>query len=705
MESFEILWELYWNQPQVLDEMISSLVIPVPKDRQYPQTRSNPAFQEPQIRGVIRLFYPFTPTLADGLAWNISLLRMLERDLPTLPNFNYQDTLVRVEEFIQQCTSGSHIVNELEICQQFSQARFRSPSWLETIQCLRSVFDGAQNDVNNQIVAFLNQQYANSSPPSDALSTSSISSRLQGNPSVNSIVLFAPSGAGKTHEILNHLSQNFGLYFQACSLPLSKESSGIHDPHRRSGSKDTFLLGQLIVAANTYIDRIGESGDVHLSDITEYWFSLLIGCRYFTLTRFFTLCKLSPHWSQIQTRLDGNQVQRLWLVLQTCDTQDLFTPLFQRACMLSLIDKSYVTEKISASRLQQTVSKLEVPHFSGPLCLCLDEAQADLTTSIYSQITGAPRSLLSIWTTTFMEFFLNRNYTSLRTDANRLKTAPYFPQSASYFPGQSDTAVFSGTSLKLKNVISTVKTLYSLSVLVHSFDWNTDEIFHLPQVRTDDDFRYIMGQSELAATLSRHYNNDKADIETEIVSHARSLFGRPRWPVMYLWKLNEAFRSSLVNSWGTTIEQTVKQTCRCIVDDLVSRLNDLKSRECSNPKYYELMENLCHITIYQEMMDSGYFFMDDEEHLLITEGFAYMMPFEGGFQQVISEALAEQAAKEYFLVNNVALVEKQLNRLIESQQNDRSALGKTAEWFLAWVSNRDACSGVVRNSTDRGSRI
>ena len=113
------------------------------------------------------------------------------------------------------------------------------------------------------------------------------------------------------------------------------------------------------------------------------------------------------------------------------------------------------------------------------------------------------------------------------------------------------------------------------------------------------------------------------------------------------------------------------------------------------------MDNLCRVAINQEILDSGYFFMDDEHHILISEGFAYMKPVDGKFQQVISETLAVQAAKEYFIFENPKkLVEKELDRMIEAGQNDQGALGRIAEWFLARVSDEGYAAAVTRIDWD-----
>ena len=247
----------------------------------------------------------------------------------------------------------------------------------------------------------------------------------------------------------------------------------------------------------------------------------------------------------------------------------------------------------------------------------------------------------------------------------------------------SDFSIFAGTSLKLKEAVSTIKHVRAYNLIGAPNGWVPYELYHLRQVATVADFRAIVEQSKIAAT--QQYSTKKVTIKAKIIECAKMLFGRPRWSDLFLCNLNQEFSSPRTDDWETTIEETAEETCENVRRDLTERLRVLKARD-NSMKYIELMDNLCRVAINQKILDSGYFFMDYEHHILISEGFAYMKLVDGKFQQVISEALAVQAAKEYFILENPKLVEQELDRMIEAGQNDQGPLGRTAEWFLAWVS-------------------
>lgn len=441
---------------------------------------------------------------------------------------------------------------------------------------------------------------------------------------------------------------------------------------------------QLIDYVNEHVKVHEEFGKSVVSETVQSWLRLLIECRFFVFFRFLKTAGLLLHENKVSRQIFEDRLQRLWLLLQTSDEQDIFDPLFQICSMFALYDPEDVYSKMSPSIVREIVVSLG---FSKLICYCLDEAQADLNFTVTEGSESL--SLLNIWANAFMRLFRARHW----TDPNLEQL-----QELRIMRPVSDISIFSGTSLKLKEAVSTVRDIRSYSLIIEPNSWEVDEVYHLRQVTTVDDFKAIMEQSKLAATLSQQYSKAKAKVKARIIDCAKMLFGRPRWSDMYLRNLNEHFSEPGNQDWETTIDNIVEATCHNIRQDLINRLNALKARE-SDRKYYDLMENLCRVAINQELLDSGYFFMNDGHHILISEGFAYMKPIDGSLKQVISENLAVQAAKEYFLVQNPALVEDELNRMIEVQQNDRSALGKTAEWFLAWVSD-EWYTAVIRIDWD-----
>jgi hypothetical protein len=59
---------------------------------------------------------------------------------------------------------------------------------------------------------------------------------------------------------------------------------------------------------------------------------------------------------------------------------------------------------------------------------------------------------------------------------------------------------------------------------------------------------------------------------------------------------------------------------------------------------------------------------------------------EGSREYFLEERLALEAAKEFFFTEIPKSLEKTLGKLLASQVTNPSGFGKTAEWFLAWVS-------------------
>ena len=671
-QSFEILWELYWKQPHILEQMLSNLMTPIPEHEQYEQMYQNSALREPRIRDVIDIFHVFELSRADRLGSDSMLLEKLAVDMQTLRGFDTSHAARRIHEFRESYGSGARDLFD----QNFRQTRYYSPSWRSIGEQLLHYKEGCLRTIDDEIRKFLNSPIDGEEAPANPLNTSQLSDGLQNNVPANSVVLFAPSGAGKTYEILQYLSRNFGFYFQACMLPISRGDFSIHGPHRQAGSKDTYSLRQLLDYANDHAEFQYEGDTSTVFEFQQAWLDLLVRCRFLIFSRFLSIA------NDMGLQIPGNRLQRLWLLLQTSDERDIFDRFFQICSICIFFPGNDIDSMIMLCKVRETLANLG---FSGPLCYCLDEAQADLDFTI----TEGPEiwSYLNVWATTFMKLFRHRHLGPL-----------YLDRPGSQWPG-SDISIFAGTSLKLKEAVSTIQQVRYYHPLLQPNSWVPCELYHLRQVATVADFRAIMEQSKIAATLSQQYSTKKGIIKAKIVECAKMLFGRPRWSDLFLCNLNQEFSSPGTDDWESTIEDIAEKTCENVRRDLTERLRVLNARDNSR-KYIELMDNLCRVAINQEILDSGYFFMDDEHHILISEGFAYMKPVDGKFQQVISETLAVQAAKEYFILQNSKLVEKELDGMIEAGQDDQGALGRTAEWFLAWVSDEGYVAAVTRIDWD-----
>jgi hypothetical protein len=104
---------------------------------------------------------------------------------------------------------------------------------------------------------------------------------------------------------------------------------------------------------------------------------------------------------------------------------------------------------------------------------------------------------------------------------------------------------------------------------------------------------------------------------------------------------------------------------------------------------HELMYQLQEVVIRADLLDKATI-MEREEHLqMITEGFATVAMQKGSkFRACISEPLALETAIEFFRDDQEHdLYESRMMKFMFSLQDDHSAFGKAAEWYLAWVSS------------------
>lgn len=142
--------------PYILDRMIDSLMIPLPEDKQYEHIYGNPTLQEPEIQDVIEIFYPDEPSRADGLAWDLMLLRELAHDIQTLSDFDYSCAAHGIREFLTRYNNDTWSSLEDE---QFRRTRYHSPSWRNVGEHFRDHFKKCLDDIHNGIREFLENRY------------------------------------------------------------------------------------------------------------------------------------------------------------------------------------------------------------------------------------------------------------------------------------------------------------------------------------------------------------------------------------------------------------------------------------------------------------------------------------------------------------------------------------------------------------------
>ena len=303
-------------------------------------------------------------------------------------------------------------------------------------------------------------------------------------------------------------------------LPISSGDFGIHRPHRQAGSKDTYSLGQLLDCANEHakFQFLYWEATSSIPVFQEVWLDLLVRCRFLIFPRFLSIA------NDMRLQIPRNRLQRLWLLLQTSDEKDVFDRFFQICSICVFFPENDHYRMVMLEEVQETLANLG---FSGPLCYCLDEAQADLDFTINH--AGETWLFLDVWANTFMELFHAR-YREPHDDG--------FLR----WPG-SDISIFSGTSLKLKEAVSTIKHMRSYNLLMHPNEWVPYELYHLRQAATVANFRAIIEQSKIVATLSQQYSTKKVKIKAKIIDCAKKLFGRPRWSDLFLCNLNQEFSS------------------------------------------------------------------------------------------------------------------------------------------------------------------
>ena len=657
-ESLGLLWELYWKNSQRLEEMLFRLTMPI--------------VYAPNITSVNQLLAQRPRDYYPHLLPIVDLLFPQEID-----NQRRFFSLAYDEPYLAQIARDFGPANR-----DTEPLSSRLTGWKQLNQGLRERFNRTVTEARQTMKAFLEakledpedvtKDYSLRDYTGETNLTSEMELRKEEAANCSSVLLFAVSGSGKTRRIKHLLSQKFGFYFQACSLPAGIALHGLHGPRKIDGAGDTSLLAKIMKHSERFIGMYPNMpSSIEYAHIFPHliicWITNLIHCRIILLHHFIDVASSKTKFRY--PKRFAHLLPQLWLDFQTAsftaelDLPDPFESLFQISCLLPTMNDWL------------EIAEIDLKNLSSPLLYCLDEAQSDLDCSIptggsYGEMK---LSLLHIWVLCFSEMRLKHS-------------GPQF--------------VFAGTSLQVEKAFEAVinpyfQPKYVQAKFARNPLYGDAFIFSdFPLVKTEDQFYRMMkkqGTVENFAMTQFPIGVSLVWLRGIIFDRGRALLGRPKWSMMYLERINTQLKNmanqrySPQNEIEASLTTLVKRTARTVRDeilaDLKTRLENLAERESA-----EFISKVCWVVINSDLLDRPIAFEDDVGPRMISEAFAVMRPVRvGSSEYFIEEHLAVHAAKLFFLFKKPSDVEKALIGLQARLTNDASSFDKHAEWFLAWV--------------------
>lgn len=517
--------------------------------------------------------------------------------------------------------------------------------------------------------------------------------RLAANPGgiENMQILVGPSGCGKTSSIHSLLKKNWGFYLLPGNMPeASAEPTGVDEdelrdrleyrPRRGGGSRDT----------QTWLDDVKSMYEhfpfpqygAHLRACT------LLSARIWILCQF--RLKAGPHCTPSD-----------WLKLQTSCTnprKDIFNHLYRVARFFDL----------------------RIPDYDGfrdsQVLYCFDEAQCDLP---------AVSPGRSEWP--HVQSIYRNDFPPLT-----LMTLTAFGLVKDHAWAKGLGISLSGTALQLgqmhKMIQGVREEVEARAIKLGDLQPKVNDAFRL--IETDKDFRDLLRERG-------HAYDEWTNI---IVQHSIPLRGRVVWSVCYLDEIERLVGRRGREMRKADIQKACAKICRSAKNGLKERLRDMELRlfiratkekpsllrsplneytvdphegnsqtalenfQSEQKRYEELMDELCWLAIRSDLFGEASIFASSESAQLVALGFAFVENQESTELKVkLKERLAVDAAIEYFqtrkLSNAQSMYDRALVNFLYLEQNNTSALGKTAELFFAWVSRREGiyCRKVVAN--------
>jgi hypothetical protein len=680
---FEFLFDLYWNDLPLLDNMITKLTIPLPDHQIYTTSRQR---ESKSLESIKNFLYPLGPGPNDALGLDRVYLSKLNCDMSEVlkikadqldestralreftPSYEYTLPLIQnpgeslslsspyADSFRRWSSHSSNLKERFTSCEQKTTEYIRSFLDKEKGRPLESCCSEAINEIDLAIEI-------------DKITTKS--------PATSSIVLFAVSGSGKTRSIERLLSCHFGFYFQACYVPL--QTQGLHSAQRISGSRDTLTLGNMIRYAQEIIQQPGVIDEILL---VQRWLSKLIGHRRSIFAIFLDVAQKLCFTPEL--------LPRLWYELQVSDSYDIFDNAFQLLCLDNV---NFPSDQIHDSTKEMLRGK--------ELYYCLDEAQSDIDTQI--RTSDGTISLLRLW-------------------AQALSTETHGPGAFRF--AAIPPLVYSGTSLRTTDAVNAVK--YGGLTYKPWFGRQKEccVFSSFPVVRDDEQFKTAMSKHGLGDLVQNEDEDMKARLNL-IIQHAKPLYGRPGWSVLYLKRVKEILRQdSTEGSTNEEIEKASNKTVNEVKRNLKDRVQALHLKGETR-----VMEDICRVVVWSDLTDRPTHFWGETGPKMIEQAFAVMKKCSNGEPSnrnpsagnasrnnlpdrealersseetslyMLEERLALDAAKEYILTAGSDLVERYLAQYLQEHANTTGSFGKPAEYFLAWVSPRRIRNTIASNA-------
>ena len=442
------------------------------------------------------------------------------------------------------------------------------------------------------------------------------------------LILYGVSGSGKTRSIERLLRKFWGYYLLPGNLSLNTQRSGdnLYDPRQEGYSRDSCLLWNLIKNRSNIVPGI----HIHEFPVLE-WSRRLILSRHLIFNEFLKVEKGRP-----EAKTPAN-----WLRFQkSCSTFDPFETIFR--LLLLVID--------GPSDLGLSMEHADNVFKEETFIYCVDEAQCFLDTTVPTQIDRT-ENLLQLFSQSILGSLGVR-----KVDKDR-------------------RYVVSGTSLKLKETISTIESRRQLSRSIGSlrFDFN--------RCTTFTNFPLLTSAQQLAELIKENELELKDDELELIQKHGIRLRGRYLWSALYVEHLKEHLKGHAnLNSTAisTAISNAADTAMREAKDSLKERLSRLQKG-----KYDAILGELCWVVIQSDLLDKPIHFEKDGDHQMITEAFAVVETWKDSLIGTLKEQIAMDAAREWF--RETEMYHDILNKYLRFTTNDAGSFGKAAEWFLAFV--------------------